>query len=65
MSLYVLDTDLLTLYFHAHPVVTMNVLAHASDELTISIVTVDEQVTGWSLLIRKARRPAELARAYT
>jgi tRNA(fMet)-specific endonuclease VapC len=32
--------------------------------LAISILTVDEQLTGWYTLTRQARRPEEIARAY-
>jgi tRNA(fMet)-specific endonuclease VapC len=39
--------------------------ARPSAELAISVITVDEQVTGWYTLVRRARRPEEIARAYT
>ena len=64
MSLYVLDTDIVTLYFRGHPIVTQNVTAHAIEEVTISIMTVDEQLTGWYMLARQARQASEIARAY-
>ncbi len=35
-----------------------------SSELAISVMTVDEQLTGWYTLTRQARRPEEIARAY-
>ncbi len=64
MSLFVLDTDQLTLYYHGHPVVVQRVDARASAELAISVMTVDEQLTGWYTLVRQARQPAQVARAY-
>ncbi len=64
MSLFVLDTDLLTLYYRGHPIVVRNVDAHSPTELAISILTVDEQLTGWYTLTRQARRPEEICRAY-
>ena len=64
MSLFVLDTDILSLYFHGDPIVVQHVEAHVPAELAISIMTVDEQITGWYTLLRQARQPAEVSRAY-
>jgi tRNA(fMet)-specific endonuclease VapC len=64
MSLFVLDTDLLTLYYHGDPIVVQRVDSRPPMELAISIMTVDEQLTGWYTLTRQARRPEEIARAY-
>ena len=64
MSLFVLDTDILTLYYHNNPVVVQRVDAHSPAELAISVLTVDEQLTGWYTLTRQALRPEEVARAY-
>jgi tRNA(fMet)-specific endonuclease VapC len=47
MSLYVLDTDLLSLYYRGEPTVVQRVDARATAELAISVLTVDEQLTGW------------------
>lgn len=38
--------------------------AQPSTDLAISVITVDEQLTGWYTLARRARRPDEIARAY-
>jgi tRNA(fMet)-specific endonuclease VapC len=64
MSLFVLDTDILTLYYHGDPSVVARVDARPPAELTISIMTVDEQLTSWYTLTRQARRPEDIARAY-
>jgi tRNA(fMet)-specific endonuclease VapC len=64
MSLFVLDTDILTLYYRGDSNVVRNVDAHSPTELAISVLTVDEQLTGWYTLTRQARRPEEIARAY-
>jgi tRNA(fMet)-specific endonuclease VapC len=64
MSLFVLDTDHLTLYYHGDPIVVQRVDSRAPTELAISVLTVDEQLTGWYTLTRQARRPEEVARAY-
>jgi tRNA(fMet)-specific endonuclease VapC len=64
MSLFVLDTDILTLYYHGDPIVVRNVDARPPADLAISVMTVDEQLTGWYTLTRQARQPNEIARAY-
>jgi tRNA(fMet)-specific endonuclease VapC len=64
MSLFVLDTDILSLYYHGDPAVVQRVDARPPAELAISVLTVDEQLTGWYTLTRQARRPEEIARAY-
>jgi tRNA(fMet)-specific endonuclease VapC len=64
MSLFVLDTDHLTLYYRGDPVVVQSVDARPFTDLAISVITVDEQITGWYTLTRRARQPDEIARAY-
>jgi tRNA(fMet)-specific endonuclease VapC len=63
MSLFVLDTDHLTLYYCGDPIVVRRVDARPSADLAISIITVDEQITAWYTLTRRARQPGENARA--
>ena len=64
MSLFVLDTDHLTLYYHDDPIVVRRVDARSPTELAISVLTVDEQLTGWYTLTRQARQTEDIARAY-
>jgi tRNA(fMet)-specific endonuclease VapC len=64
MSLFVLDTDHLTLYYHGDPIVVQRVDSRPPAELAISVLTVDEQLTGWYTLTRQARGPEAVARAY-
>jgi tRNA(fMet)-specific endonuclease VapC len=64
MSVFVLDTDILTLYYHGNPTVGRRVDACPPTELAISVMTVDEQLAGWYSLTRQVHRPAEIARAY-
>lgn len=64
MSLFVLDTDILTLYYRGDPIVVRNVDARTATDLAISVITVDEQLTGWYTLTRRVRLPEEIARAY-
>ncbi len=60
MSLFVLDTDLLTLYDRGDPVVVGAVGARSASDLAISVMTVDEQLTGWYTLMCRARLPGNL-----
>ncbi|WP_088253349.1 type II toxin-antitoxin system VapC family toxin [Fimbriiglobus ruber] len=64
MSLFVLDTDILTLYYHGDQSVVRRVNSRPASELAISVMTVDEQLTGWYTLTRQARKPEQTARAY-
>ena|SRR5437899_12010141 len=64
MSLFVLDTDILTLFEMGHPAVNARVAEHASDEVAVSVVTVEEQLSGWYTQLRKAKGPEKLAWAY-
>lgn len=64
MSLFVLDTDILTLYYRGMRSVVETVHARSPADLTISIITVDEQLHGWHSLTQRVRLPGEIARAY-
>jgi tRNA(fMet)-specific endonuclease VapC len=64
MSLFVLDTDILSLYYRGEANVVRNIDSRGYSELAISVITVDEQLTGWYTLTRKARQSKELAQAY-
>ncbi len=64
MSLYLFDTDLLTLFREGHSVVCARAAAHTADELATSVVTVEEQLTGWYTLLRQAKDDQRLTHAY-
>lgn len=64
MSLYILDTDTLSLYQHGHAAITARILALTPGELAITVLSVEEQITGRYASLRKARQTDELARAY-
>jgi tRNA(fMet)-specific endonuclease VapC len=64
VSLYVLDTDVLSLYQRAHPVLTATVDAHPPQDLSITVITVEEELAGWYSLLRQARSPEEQAGVY-
>ncbi len=64
MSLFVLDTDILTLFQREHATIMARVAEHFPEEIGISVVTVEEQLSGWYTQLRKAKRPDMLARTY-
>ena len=57
MPLYALDTDTLSLLRDGHPRVTARVAAHPPTDIRITAITVEEQLDGWFLYLRKATRP--------
>jgi len=65
MRLFVLDTDMLTLLQRGDATVGDNVDLHDEDDLTISVITVEEQLSGWYSVIRQAKTKEKLARAYS
>lgn len=56
MSLYVLDTDILSLYENDHAIVRPRVDAHHWQELAITVITIEEGLAGWYTLLRRVRR---------
>jgi tRNA(fMet)-specific endonuclease VapC len=64
MSLYVLDTDILTLFQEGHSSICEHVAQRLPDELSTSIISVEEQLSGWYTLRRRVRGRNQLARAY-
>ena len=64
MSLYVLDTDIVTLYRAGHPRVCRHIGSHSSTDLAVTVLTIEEQLSGWYSLLRKAKQPTRLAWAY-
>ncbi len=65
MSLYVFDTDTLSLFGRLHPAVVRNVMLHLADDIRVTAVTIEEQVGGWYSAIRAARTPQQIEAAYT
>jgi tRNA(fMet)-specific endonuclease VapC len=64
MSLYVLDTDILTLYRNGHTLITQRIEADLSPDLAITVMSVEEQLSGWYTMLRQVSQPPDLARAY-
>lgn len=64
MSLWVLDSDTLSLWFHGQSSVSRRVASTESNDLAVTIVTVEEVLRGWYTQIRRAKNDAQLARSY-
>jgi hypothetical protein len=64
MSLHILETDHFTLLRHGHKEVTAHVAALPPADLAITVIPVEEQLSGWYTQVRKARDAEKLARAY-
>lgn len=64
MSLFVLDTDVLSLLQRGHAVVGQRVAAHPPADLALTVITAEEQVSGRIASIRNARGRAQVAIAY-
>jgi tRNA(fMet)-specific endonuclease VapC len=64
VSLFVLDTDILTLFERGNAVVAARVAEHPPTEIAVSVVTVEEQLSGWYAQLRQAKGAEKLAWAY-
>jgi tRNA(fMet)-specific endonuclease VapC len=62
--MYILDTDMLTLFQEGHAAVLRQVAAHPANELAITVLSVEEQLSGWYTRLRRAKNPKQLAMAY-
>ena len=64
MSLFVLDTDTLTLFQLGHAAIRRRVNGLASAEVAIAVITIEEQLGGWYTKLRRTKKPDELTRVY-
>src|SRR5437763_1701255 len=64
MSLHVLDTDTLSLLQERHAAVLARIAACDPHDIAVTIVSVEEQLSGWYRRLRRAKKPEELAKVY-
>jgi tRNA(fMet)-specific endonuclease VapC len=64
VTLFVLDTDHLSLYQRGVEPLLSRLLSHSPDELAITIITIEEQLRGRLAQIRKATTTAHLSECY-
>jgi tRNA(fMet)-specific endonuclease VapC len=64
VSHHILDTDTITLYRQGHPVVCRRVASCPSGLPAITVISAEEQLTGWYTMMRRAKQRDTLALAY-
>jgi len=64
MTPYVLDTDTLTLFQENHPAVVHQVANHPPADVGITVLTVEEQLSGWYTRLRRVKDLDDLADVY-
>lgn len=64
MSLIVLDTDVLTLFQRGDPVVVRRIEALSLSQLAVTIISAEEELTGWYTQVRRVRKGEQLAAVY-
>jgi tRNA(fMet)-specific endonuclease VapC len=65
MSLYILDTDIVSLLQDGNSAVLSHVKSHPADEVVTTAITVEEQLSGWYTYLRRVTRPDRIEAAYT
>lgn len=61
---FVLDTDILSLFEQGHPRVVAEVLQRPVKQLSFTVISLEEQLSGWYTLLRRCRKPEQFERAY-
>jgi tRNA(fMet)-specific endonuclease VapC len=61
---FILDTDVLTLIQQGQPEIGGRFLQQPPDSVAVTVLSVEEQLSGWYTQIRKAKQPERLAWAY-
>jgi tRNA(fMet)-specific endonuclease VapC len=64
MSLWILDTDHLTLFQKGHPLIVQRINLLDDEEIAITIISVEEQVKGWLNAIKQSKQSTRLLWAY-
>src|SRR4051812_2670141 len=64
MSLFVLDSDTVSLLEHGNAAVLSRVTSHPEAEISVAVIVVEESLSGWYSMIRKAKPPRQVAFAY-
>lgn len=64
MSVYVLDTDTLSLLQRGNHMVGEHFSHYPADQVATTIVSVEEQLSGWYTLLRRAKTARELVPVY-
>lgn len=64
MSLYVFDTDTFSLYRHGNAGIVSRLQALSPEETAVTVITVEEALSGWYERLRRSRSDAETVTVY-
>lgn len=64
MSLWILDTDILTLFQNQNPLIQQRINQVKSENIAVTTVTVEEQMRGWLDVIRQSSEAKRLKWGY-
>lgn len=64
MSLFLLDTDILSLVEQGHPLVLQRVNSHPLSDIALSAISIQEQMQGFLASLTRARNHQHLALAF-
>jgi tRNA(fMet)-specific endonuclease VapC len=64
MTTYALDSDITTLLLRGHPTISRRAAAAEPEQLSVTIITVEEILSGWYAQIRRAKKDEQTLRAY-
>jgi|SRR5580765_444170 len=64
MSLHILDTDTLSLFQDGHAAVITHAKTRPQEDVAITVLTIEEQLSGWYTVLRQAKDNTKLAWAY-
>ncbi len=64
MTLWILDTDHVSLYQRGHPLVRQRIDAVVPEAIAVTVVTFEEQMYGWLNMIKQAKSADTLILAY-
>ena len=64
MSRYILDTDTISLFQDKHPQVCARIAATDPQDMAVSVISVEEQLSGWYTYLRRSKTASQQAYAY-
>lgn len=64
MPLYVLGTDITSLLRKGHPIAAARMQSAPAGDVAVTVITVEEQLTGWYTALRQAKQPQQVVRTY-
>ncbi len=64
MSLWVLDTDHVSLFLQGHPLISKGINQTKPEEIATTIITAEEQMRGWLNAVRRGSGSDKIIWAY-